>query len=647
MPNVRFVPALMRKIDQTSFLNKLYKWSPYVLAGLTTGYMTYDTFQVPPEQRKKRAIRNLSVGAGTLLGAWGSYELFLRPKTHEIEEVAENLVKYVEHHGGKIFRNLKDELDDVLKRLDDAKGKKAKEAAEDSLTELYARYGKESNLPESLKKHLKGLKEGEMDIKQVQSFQAEVLKSVLTHEDSQYNKLFKLLNTEEQDALTKLLDTAAKGELGTKQTQELMELLYKVKPKDSVFKELSDKEQQQLSTLLAKGQHITDEEKKDVLKLVYTAKAKSKPDEKLVDILIPSNAAADSKEMLSELIDLSGAGLLPVTGGVVGGLAGNLLNKDKDWKEKLSTEIQEGLYQFFANIMLCNIGAALMLMLVEHAPGLSESFRKNATTRLVAMVTGIVTMGVVFGGYISNLFGNNLVKPMMEHGVSGGMKDLKHKIKDEGAKSLFKDVYGDRKPTFMDVIVHLDDLLTVGYMSGLKIIGPLLPGFYALSAVRSGFGYRNGKQYKARQAKHHQVKQQAKETKVSSKTNEIKEAKQRRKKMAMIENPALSHFETDNWQPKPMPASFASSSAAGVSRQNTMTSGFYRQPVYTTAPHMVSQNVYQRPPTFNYAPFAGRGNTSVNQPYYITANASGVNQFQLPAKQFAINNGQWSQYRQV
>ncbi len=35
-------------------------------------------------------------------------------------------------------------------------------------------------------------------------------------------------------------------------------------------------------------------------------------------------------------------------------------------------------------------------------------------------------------------------------------------------------------------------MATVGVMSGLKWIEPLLPGLYALSGYRAGIGYRNG-----------------------------------------------------------------------------------------------------------------------------------------------------------
>jgi len=492
MSAVSPLSALARRIDQTHFLNKLFQYSPYVLGALTAGYVVQDSFKAPAgSERRKKFIKNTAVAVGTFAGAFASYQWYLRPKAHDITEVAGNVMKFFEHHGGEIFHNSKVALSEALEKLENAGRGKAKKAAEEALEDVVSGFSKKKALPDGLTKHLAAMEKGEMAIKKVQPFQAEILEAVITK--GQYASKFNALPKAEQEQLISLINASKEKSLGRTQTKDLMTLLQKIQPPEE------------------------------------TAKGKA---EKLINILIPTNEAATYKEMFGEIWELSKAGFLPVAGGVAGGLTGNLLNRDKEWKSKLGTQMREAMYQFFANIMLCNIGAAGMLALVNNLPGVSKEFKNKTSTRFVAMVVGIVTMGVVFGAYISNFFGNNFIDPMMKKGIKGGWQDLRDKVKEGGVKAMTKDLFADRKPTGLDVIVHLDDLLTVGYVAGLKIIGPLLPYFYTLSGFRAGIEFRNGNGYKAAQKA---AKEQAALPKTLLKTPES----------AGLVNPTLSSFQLD------------------------------------------------------------------------------------------------------
>ena len=181
--------------------------------------------------------------------------------------------------------------------------------------------------------------------------------------------------------------------------------------------------------------------------------------------LIPEPENISSKEIFSEIGRLSLLGLIPVVGGITGGIAGDIVTSDK-WKEKIPNKIKEGAYQYLANIFLCNVGAGTALALMEKA-GV-----KGKTPRALGMIGGIVAMGIVGGSAIANSIGNKIINPL---------------FKDKSTKGL----YDERKPEALDIGLHVDDIATVAVMSGLKWIEPALPIMYAISGYRAGIGYRN------------------------------------------------------------------------------------------------------------------------------------------------------------
>ena len=187
--------------------------------------------------------------------------------------------------------------------------------------------------------------------------------------------------------------------------------------------------------------------------------------ENFLNKLIPEPDNIDSKEIFSEIGRLSFLGLVPVIGGISGGILGDKLSGD-NWKERIPNKIKEGAYQYLANIFLCNVGAGIALALME------KSGVKSKSSRALGMVGGIVSTGIIGGSVIANVIGNKIINPLF------GSKDKKA-------------LYSERKPEALDVGLHVDDIATVAVMSGLKWIEPALPVMYSISGYRAGIGYRN------------------------------------------------------------------------------------------------------------------------------------------------------------
>lgn len=184
--------------------------------------------------------------------------------------------------------------------------------------------------------------------------------------------------------------------------------------------------------------------------------------------LIPDPENIDSKHIFGEIKRLSLIGLIPVLGGVLGGIVGDKLT-ESDWKDRIPDKIKEGSYQYFANIFLCNIGAGVALAIME------KKNMQSKAARAIGMTAGILITGVIGGSAIANFIGKKIINPIFD----------KNNTKDE---SLFS----ERTPEAIDIGLHADDIATVAVMSGLKWIEPALPILYSVSGYRAGIGYRNG-----------------------------------------------------------------------------------------------------------------------------------------------------------
>lgn len=205
--------------------------------------------------------------------------------------------------------------------------------------------------------------------------------------------------------------------------------------------------------------------------------------EDLLNKMIPPPKELGAKEIAGEIGRLSLLGAIPVVGGVAGGTVACYVTGEKgeEFKKCSKNKIKEGVYQYLANIVLCNVGAAGALGVMETPKVKNFIKEKNINskfTRAGAMVAGIAAVGVLGGSAIANFIGENILNKLF-----GDCK------KD---KNCFKNLYAERHPELLDAALHVDDIATVGVLSGFKWIEPALPIMYSVSGYRAGMGYRNG-----------------------------------------------------------------------------------------------------------------------------------------------------------
>lgn len=185
-------------------------------------------------------------------------------------------------------------------------------------------------------------------------------------------------------------------------------------------------------------------------------------DKEIANKLIPPPENIKAKDIFKEIGWLSIYGAVPVIGGIIGGIAADRLYEQK-WKDNIRNKINEGIYQYLANIFLCNIGAGAALGILE------KMNIKSKAARCIGMVSGILLTGIIGGSVIANYIGNKLINPIV--------------FKDKNEEK--------RKPELLDLSLHTDDIATVSLLSGLKWIEPSLPVLYSISGYRAGIGYRN------------------------------------------------------------------------------------------------------------------------------------------------------------
>ena len=210
---------------------------------------------------------------------------------------------------------------------------------------------------------------------------------------------------------------------------------------------------------------ILQKAKKNVLSLKEVKELfKDEKHSQIANKLIPPPDNISSKDIFREIGWLSIYGAVPVAGGIAGGIIGDKITESK-WKDKVPNKLKEGIYQYLANIFLCNIGAGAAL-------GILEKFDiKSKTARCLGMLAGILTTGVIGGSVIANYIGKKIINPLISN-------DNKNEV---------------RTPELLDLSLHTDDIATISLLSGLKWIEPSLPLLYSVSGYRAGIGYRNNK----------------------------------------------------------------------------------------------------------------------------------------------------------
>lgn len=251
-----------------------------------------------------------------------------------------------------------------------------------------------------------------------------------------------------------------------KQTKAVNEYIKNTKPKNKDVLDALER---------AKTKEILPKQ----IELLTTHLKNSKDKEKLFDVILPEKKNLKSKEIFSEIKRLSLIGLIPVAGGVGGGILADKLTHTNS-KKGTANKVKEGLYQYLANIFLCNVGAGTALFLSERMEKAKMIKPLTPMKKLVVILAGITATGIVGGSYIANYISKKCINPLF------------------GDNKNPKGVYGERKPEALDIALHADDIATAGVLSGFKWIEPALPFMYFISGYRAGIGYRNGEP-----AKHH------------------------------------------------------------------------------------------------------------------------------------------------
>lgn len=262
------------------------------------------------------------------------------------------------------------------------------------------------------------------------------------------------------------------------------------------FKELADSNTKLIKDFLQNNEvsektaQILEKAKKKVLnfsevKTIFNELNDKKAGKEFLRELIPDPENIDSKHIFGEIKRLSVMGLVPVLGGIAGGIAGDRLTEE-DWKAKIPNKIKEGSYQYLANIFLCNIGAGAALAALEKAKITSKS------ARALGMIGGILAFGVLGGSAIANFIGKKIIDPVIESKHIRSFGHRHHNCYQNGKCQVLKDMYSERTPEPLDLGLHVDDVATVAVLSGLKWIEPALPILYSISGYRAGIGYRNG-----------------------------------------------------------------------------------------------------------------------------------------------------------
>jgi len=194
--------------------------------------------------------------------------------------------------------------------------------------------------------------------------------------------------------------------------------------------------------------------------------------------ILPSPGNLSSKEIFSEIKRLSLIGLIPVAGGVTGGIAADYLTGTQS-KKRTANKVKEGIYQYLANIFLCNVGAGAALWGSEKLVKANIIKPLTPVKKLGVILGGITVTGILGGSMIANYISKKLINPLFSQKRSG-----------------CENLYSERKPEPLDIALHADDIATAGVLSGFKWIEPALPVMYFVSGYRAGIGYRNNGQQK-------------------------------------------------------------------------------------------------------------------------------------------------------
>lgn len=247
----------------------------------------------------------------------------------------------------------------------------------------------------------------------------------------------------------------------------------------------------------------------------------------LLETLFSKKEDLSAREIFEETGRLSILGLVPVTAGVLSGITAEKITGESTPKSTLH-KIKEGVYQFLANIFMCNVGAAAALFGAERLQKAGIIKSLSPLQKLGVIMGGIFVTGIMGGSVVANLIGKKILDPIFdpkndknterrpawnpyladslntfasrhkgfENFKMPSGKDFidfceRENCYKTGNKGHGRELYSERKPELLDMALHTDDIATAGVLSGFKWIEPMLPLMYTISGYRAGIGYRN------------------------------------------------------------------------------------------------------------------------------------------------------------
>ena len=273
-----------------------------------------------------------------------------------------------------------------------------------------------------------------------------------------------------------LMENVPKSDVVKKQTDAINDFIKTSTPKDNEILTILNKAKTKILNL------------KEADTLITQIPEDTKGKQELFNVIFSQNKDITSKEIFSEIGRLSLMGAVPVAGGITGGMLADKVTKTET-KESKANKIKEGVYQYLANIFMCNVGAAGALFGAEQLQKAGKIQKLTPTKKLGVILGGITATGIIGGSYIANFISKKFLDPMFD--------------KDKHHKGHGKSLYAERKPEPLDVALHADDIATAGVLSGFKWIEPALPIMYLISGYRAGTGYRNNNKDHHRHASHH------------------------------------------------------------------------------------------------------------------------------------------------
>ena len=273
-----------------------------------------------------------------------------------------------------------------------------------------------------------------------------------------------------------LMENVPKSDVIKKQTDAINDFIKTSTPKDNEILTILNKAKTKILNL------------KEADTLISKIPEDTKGKQELFNVIFSQNKDITSKEIFSEIGRLSLMGAVPVAGGITGGMLADKVTKTET-KESKANKIKEGVYQYLANIFMCNVGAAGALFGAEQLQKAGKIQKLTPTKKLGVILGGITATGIIGGSYIANFISKKFLDPMFD--------------KDKHHKGHGKSLYAERKPEPLDIALHADDIATAGVLSGFKWIEPALPIMYLISGYRAGTGYRNNNKDHHRHACHH------------------------------------------------------------------------------------------------------------------------------------------------